>query len=414
MSCPSPSAARPGPGRPDPWRPERWQDFELTDVRAVLPHEVLPHASVEVRDGRISAIRRGTRIGRAEGTGVPTIDGGGLLLLPGLVDVHSDGLEAAVRPRPRALLPGDQAVASVEARLLGTGVTTAFHPMAHRTTTALGRPLHEDPDLEVDELLRSATAPRMDHRVLHRLDVLCGTGRARLLEVLAAARPEPSVPALVSLEDHTPGQGQYHDQQAMVRLIRSQENLTADAAQARVQQLHRRGQESAGVRAAAFEQLVALQARGRVRLLLHDPDTARTVESFARAGGAVAEFPTTLEAARSARAQGLLVVAGAPNLLRGGSHSGNVSAAELVDLELVDALASDYVPGSLLGAASIAARTRGWAEAARLVTSGPASVAGLEDRGALEPGRRADLILVDDQAGPWPIVRWARSASTAP
>lgn len=407
-AAPSP-ASSPTP-LPGPWRPEQWRDFRITGVRAVLPHEVLPEATLEVRDGRISSIRRGTPIG---GPALPGFDGAGLLLLPGLVEVHGDGFEAAVRPRPRALLPADQAVAAVESRLLAAGITTAHHPMAHRTATPLGRSLREHPDPPVDRLLRTVPHQRMDHRVLHRLDVLSGTGRARLLEALAADQQPPAVPALVSLEDHTPGQGQYHDQRAMARLIRSHEGITADAAQARVQRLHRQGREGAAVRAAAFEELFALSARGQVRLLLHDADTAQRVERFARAGGAVAEFPTTLAAARAAREQGLLVVAGAPNLMRGGSHSGNVSVAELVELELVDALASDYVPGSLLAAASIAARTLGWAQAARLVTSGPASVAGLADRGALEPGLRADLILVDDQAGPWPVVRWARSESAA-
>ncbi|MCW0215528.1 MAG: amidohydrolase family protein, partial [Pseudonocardia sp.] len=158
-----------------------------------------------------------------------------------------------------------------------------------------------------------------------------------------------------------------------------------------------------------------LARSGRARLLGHDPDSAEAIDRLVERGGAVAEFPTTLAAARRARRCGLVTVAGAPNVLRGGSHSGNVSAAELVGEGLVDALASDYLPSGLLGAVAtlVRARVSTLPEAVGLVTSGPALVAGLEDRGRIAPGLLADLALVDD-AGRWPyVVATFKSARTS-
>ncbi|MFC7099675.1 hypothetical protein ACFQQB_03780 [Nonomuraea rubra] len=161
-----------------------------------------------------------------------------------------------------------------------------------------------------------------------------------------------------------------------------------------------------GHREVALGRLAELAARGRARLLAHDPVTADEIDAAVANGVAVAEFPTTPEAARAARERGLRVVAGAPNVLRGGSHSGNVSAAELVAAGLVDGLSSDYLPSTPL-AAALRLASLGIVplpRAVALVTSGPASVAGLADRGALVAGQRGDLAVVTVERG-WPTVR---------
>jgi alpha-D-ribose 1-methylphosphonate 5-triphosphate diphosphatase len=152
--------------------------------------------------------------------------------------------------------------------------------------------------------------------------------------------------------------------------------------------------------------LGSLALAGRIRLVGHDMDSPPAVEALRARGGSVAEFPTTVDAARAARELGLPVVMGAPNVLRGESHSGNVPAAALAELGLVDALASDYLPSGLLAGAFTLARS-GLATlpaAVGLVTHGAAAAAGLTDRGRLAAGLRADLALADD-AGSWPVVR---------
>ena len=172
-------------------------------------------------------------------------------------------------------------------------------------------------------------------------------------------------------------------------------------------------EERAEVAAVTLAYLGDLARSGRVRLAGHDPETVEDVDALVARGGAVAEFPTTVAAARAARSAGLSVVMGAPNVVRGASHTGNVSARELVEEGVVDALASDYVPASMLAAVDVLVR-EGLAtlpRAVELVTSGPARAAGLVDRGALVPGARADLVLARRRGAWLSVVATLRSVA---
>lgn len=415
-------------------------DYVLTGVRAVLPDRVLDDARVVVRGGLIAEVapRRGVR---------GDVDGGGLLVVPGLVDVHSDALERERAPRPTAVLPWDFAIASFEGRLVGAGVTTAFHGAGFQHEHARGVRREPEAALELARAVddarvvdtgRVGCSGRLDHRVLHRLDVTSAPGQAALRERLASLPVAPDLagattagtttagattagtagdpPPLVSHEDHTPGQGQYADPEQLVRYIVGEDGLTPDDARQRVAALQATRAGAHVERDGALAWLGDLARAGRIRLMGHDPDTVEAVEALEARGAVAAEFPTTLVAAREARARGLLVVAGAPNALRGASHSGNVSAAQLLAEGLVDALASDYLPSALLGAVAriVRDRTCDLPAAVHLVTAGPAAVAGFTDRGALRPGLRADLALVEDRRGPWPQVIATLTACLSP
>jgi alpha-D-ribose 1-methylphosphonate 5-triphosphate diphosphatase len=190
----------------------------------------------------------------------------------------------------------------------------------------------------------------------------------------------------------------------MERYLTGAAGLTPDAAVKHVDELIAERDKSMPVLAENYAWLGSLARAGQIRLVGHDPDSPDAIAALRDRGGSVAEFPTTIEAARAARDLGFPVVMGAPNVLRGASHSGNVSAGELVAAGLVTGLASDYLPSGLLAAAFTLARTGPGSlpESVALVTSGPAGVAGLPDRGRLAPGCRADLALVDDTAA-WPV-----------
>jgi alpha-D-ribose 1-methylphosphonate 5-triphosphate diphosphatase len=182
--------------------------------------------------------------------------------------------------------------------------------------------------------------------------------------------------------------------------------MTADAAEQHVDQLIAERDERLPALVANYEWLGDLARAGRIRLVGHDPDSPEAIEALHDRGGSVAEFPTTIPAARAARDLGFPVVMGAPNVLRGASHSGNASATDLAREGLVTSLASDYLPSGLLAAVFTLARNgvMSLPQAVGLVTSGAAATGGLEDRGRLEPGLRADLALVED-TGTWPSVR---------
>jgi alpha-D-ribose 1-methylphosphonate 5-triphosphate diphosphatase len=241
---------------------------------------------------------------------------------------------------------------------------------------------------------------------LYRLDARSPEGADALAAALDGHPATAESLPLVSHEDHTPGQGQYADRAYMERYIAGASGLSAEQAARRVDEMIAERDAHRPVLERNLAWLGSLALAGRIRLVGHDMDSPEAVEALRARGGSVAEFPTTVDAARKARELGLPIVMGAPNVMRGESHSGNVSAAVLVEFGLVDALASDYLPSGLLAGAFTLAR-KGLAPlpaAIGLVTSGAAAAAGLFDRGRLAAGLRADLALVDD-TGSWPVVR---------
>lgn len=390
------------------------QRFALRHVRAVLEDRIVDDATVVVDDdGRIESITE-------QGMAPPgALDGGGAYCVAGLIDTHSDGLEKELRPRPNVELPVDFALRSFEGRLRSSGVTTVFHGVGFQSKVNTDRSIeqaHRCCDAIVERRRRPGSP--VEHRVLHRVEARSTDGldamTARLAddEVGAASSCGP----LVSFEDHTPGQGQFRDVEQFRRFVdveRLEGGIDADTYVAR---RVAEGEALAPLRAQKLGELTTLARSGRIRLLGHDlEDAAQVAEADEVWGASVAEFPLSVEAAAEARRRGMPVVMGAPNVLRGSSHSGNVAAAELVARGLCDVLASDYLPSTLLAAVFtlVAGGISTLPAAMGLVTSGPADLAGLDDRGRLEPGARADLALVALD-GRWPRVTGAwRAAGTA-
>ena len=383
--------------------------YVLGGVRAVLPDAIIDNARVVVRDGLIA------EVGPAPAGQAADLDGRGLLCVPGLIDVHSDALEQERVPRPGVLMPWDFAVTSLEGTMSAAGITTAFHGAGFQDKMSGAMTRSARTALEVCAAVTARAAdpaPLVRHRILYRLDARSADGAAALAAALDAHPAAAESLPLVSHEDHTPGQGQYADRRYMERYLAGAGGLSAEEAARRVDELIAERDAHLPALERNMAWLGSLALAGRIRLVGHDLDSPAAVEALRARGGSVAEFPTTAGAARAARELGLPVVMGAPNVMRGESHSGNVSAAALAELGLVDALASDYLPSGLLaGAFTLASSGLAALPAAiGLVTYGAAAAAGLPDRGRLAPGLRADLALVDD-AGAWPVVRATFRAS---
>ena len=370
-------------------------DYVLGHVRAVLPDRVIDDALVSVRGGLLAAVEPHRPGLQAD------VDGDGLLCVPGLVDTHSDGLEKERLPRPGAELPIDFALLSFEGKLRAAAVTTVFHGTGFENTYGRGVPRTVEGAQQVCAAIDARARGLVDHRLLYRLDVRSADGLAALQERLANITER----VLVSHEDHTPGQGQYADRRYYERYIAGTRGLSEQEAVDHVDDLVAERDRRLGLRDATMAWLGEQAHAGRIRLLGHDLSSAAEVDDLVRRGGAVAEFPTTLEAAEAARERGLPVVMGAPNVLRGSSHNGNASGRDLVGRGLVTAIASDYLPSGLLAAVFALAGDGllSLPEAIGLVTAGPADVAGLPDRGRLQPGLRADLALIAT-GPPWPVV----------
>jgi alpha-D-ribose 1-methylphosphonate 5-triphosphate diphosphatase len=368
-------------------------DLLLTNTRIVTRSEVID-GTVRVEDGRIVAVEAGD-------TALPGAwDLGGDYLLPGLVELHTDNLERHFVPRPGVRWPGLPAVLAHDAQIAAAGITTVFDALALGDVIDGSDRLNNLADMAA-AVIQAQTAGLT--RAEHFLHLRCELNFADLLPLWETFDGHEQV-RLVSVMDHTPGQRQF------TRLDKCREyyqgkygldDAQMDAFIAQQQAAHQR--YSAGHR----RHIAQSCRQRRLPLASHDDATREQVAEAAEFGMIIAEFPTTLEAAEASRAHGLAVLMGAPNLLRGRSHSGNVAAAELAQAGLLDILSSDYYPSSLLQAAFLLHRRFARVplpEAVATVTHNPAGAAGLVDRGEIAPGKRADLIRVRE-SGDLPVVR---------
>lgn len=362
-------------------------NYAITNVRAVLADRVVDDATIVVRNGVIDDV--GVIAAPPD-----ALDGRGMFAVPGLIDTHSDGLEKEIWPRPGVAMPMDFALRSFEGRVRAAGVTTVFHGVAFQEGESGSRSVAQAHTMCEEINARSVDPDALlDHRTLFRLDVRDARGLGALVAELRSANDD--VP-LVSYEDHTPGIGQYRDRTFFERQVAGTADLTETEAQAYIDEVLVRRTALLENRQPALDWLSDRAHAGLLRLMCHDPADGADIDDATDQDVSIAEFPTTVEAARRARERGMVTVAGAPNVVRGGSHSGNVSASELIGLGLVDGLASDYLPSSLLGAVGRLVQTGvcDMASAVRLVTSGAAKVAGISDRGELRPGARGDVVVV--------------------
>jgi alpha-D-ribose 1-methylphosphonate 5-triphosphate diphosphatase len=363
----------------------------LTNANIVLADEVVPGTLV-LRDGKIAEIARGSaRSGE---------DMEGDFLIPGLVELHTDHLEGHYAPRPKVRWNPIASVLAHDAQVATAGITTVFD--------ALRVGMDYDADLTVEDMRRLADAIedslRQDRvRADHFIHLRCEVSAPDCQEAFAQFDNDDRV-KLASLMDHAPGQRQFASFDAYAMYYMGKLKMSEEAFRAYCDKRIAQSQQNSAPNRIAIAN--ACRERGIV-LASHDDATVAHVEEAIEQGIRVAEFPTTEEAAAASKAAGLGVLMGAPNVMRGGSHSGNVSARQLAAEGLLDILSSDYIPFSLIQSAFfIGEAVEGITlpQAVAMVSKNPADAVGLTDRGVIEPGRRADLVRVrvDDHV---PVVR---------
>ncbi len=353
----------------------------LNNARIVLSGEVVA-GSVLIRDGKIADISRASSaIGE---------DMGGDFIIPGLVELHTDHLEGHYAPRPRVRWNPIAAVLAHDAQIATAGITTVFD--------ALRIGLDEDADVTVDDMRKLADAVedglradrlRADHFIHLRCEVSAGDCRRAFSYFDGDKRVK-----LVSLMDHAPGQRQFVSLDTYAAYYKRKLKLTDEQFIAFCEK--RMGESAKNSRGNRDAIVSSCHARGIV-LASHDDATVEHVDEAVAQGIRIAEFPTTVEAAKASKDAGLGVLMGAPNVVRGGSHSGNVSACALAEDGVLDILSSDYIPFSLIQSAFFlgeAVDGISLPQAVAMVSKNPAEAVGLTDRGAIEVGRRADLVRV--------------------
>ncbi len=365
----------------------------LGDAQIVLAERVIEHGWLRAENGRIVDFGEGNCPETA-------LSLEGDLLIPGLVELHTDHLETHIQPRPRVDWDAASAVIAYDAQIAAAGITTVFDCLrvgGEREKRNRGGARV----IAIADTL--ATQERQGNlRAEHHTHLRCEVSSPDVVEAAEAFVAQHRI-GIISLMDHTPGQRQFRDVDQLRAYYKRKLHLLDDEVEAF---LNERCRMHELYSIAHRKALVEIAHAHKIKLASHDDTTVDHVEESAAAGASLAEFPTTLEAAQASHEAGIAVVIGAPNLIRGGSHSGNVAASELAALGLLDILSSDYIPASLLMAAmQLPDHAPGTSlpKAIATVTRTPARAAGLDDRGEIAVGLRADLVHV--RLNGTPVVR---------
>lgn len=377
----------------------------LANARIVLADR-MEHGSVVVRGGAIEAIEK-----TGDKVSAGALDLGGDHLIPGLVDIHTDHFEKHIFPRFHVRWDYVRAALAHDAQIIGGGVTTVFDSLA--VGNAESDSYRSEILKPMIDALERATAGgmlRAQHFVHLRCEVIDEKTPQLMAEVL-----DNDLVRIASVMEHLPGIRQTRDIDGYIDRLA---DIRRQSVETTREQVMKMVDEKSEIGRKVRPQIVAMAKARGLPLLSHDDTDIAHVDLAADEGVAISEFPCSLEAAREARHRGMVTVGGAPNILRGQSQSGNVAMKTLMAEGLLDILASDYVPRSMLDAAFVIAESGAFTEdlpaAIRMVAKAPAEAAGLMDRGEIVEGRRADLVHIGLFEGhPFPKMIWREGLRVA-
>jgi alpha-D-ribose 1-methylphosphonate 5-triphosphate diphosphatase len=362
----------------------------LTNARIILPDAVV-HGTLVLRGGLIAEVQPG----RSHTAVAQDCEGDDII--PGLVDVHTDNLERQVQPRANARWPSRSAFLAHDAQCAAAGVTTVLDALC---LGDLGFDQGRDQtfaDGVRDLTEMHATGFMKSEHLLHLRCELPGEDMPRLLDPVA---DHPLV-AMISLMDHSPGVGQYRNIDRYIKMRVRQTNWTEGEVMTRIAELRAKRER---IVPSQRQWVLDRVAHRDLPLASHDDESAEQIATHAALGIRISEFPVTMEAAEAARDAGVAVIGGAPNIVRGGSHSGNVSVMEMVRAGALDTIASDYVPAAMIEAAYACEAAMGLPAAIATITANPARMCRMADRGRIAPGLRGDIVVLRHHAG-LPFVR---------
>jgi len=351
--------------------------FIITNAKIVMPDRIL-NGSVVIENGKIEKITSD----KIEGDNI--IDAKGKFLLPGLIDIHGDDLEKEISPRPSVNFPMDFALINLDRKTAACGITTKLHAIAYFEDELKGR--HPAKSKEILKTLNRLRDKLLVNNLIHaRCEI--SSDISDILQII----DDPCV-KLISIMDHTPGQGQFKN----IEDYKAYHKRVYGLKEEEIERILNRKREHDKM--SNLRKVLDKAHKTGIPIASHDDDTDKKVEFFHSLGIEISEFPVTLEAAKKAKELGMIISMGAPNVVRGRSSTGNLSAIEAIKHNLVDVLCSDYSAEAMLYAPFILERKKLMTlnEAVNLVSLNPARAIGMDDEvGSIEPGKQADLIIVD-------------------
>lgn len=374
--------------------------YTITNGRIVTEESILDGFDLIIRGDRIERIAPTGQMARAEG--VEVIDAAGGFVTPGFIDLHSDYIEHMAAPRPTSLMNFRLALMEAEKELIAHGITTMYHSLGLFNHSEYGHNLIREPENVrkfvglIDEMHHNLHLVRHRFHARFEIDNLAEVANVKtyLLE---------NKVHLLSFMDHTPGQGQYRDLEVYRNTVKGYSNVTDEDIQAYIG----RHQSKEKLTIEGIRELADLAQKQGVAIASHDDDSLAKLDLVRSFGATISEFPITLEVARKAKALRMHTMAGAPNVLLGGSHSGNLSAAEAIKQGCIDILCSDYYPAGMLHAVFDMHTKHGMdlVDMFKLVTINPATAVKLDDElGSICEGKKADLLIIEQIGPDFPVL----------
>ena len=333
---------------------------------------------------------------------IQVIDAAGGYVSPGFIDIHSDYIEHMAAPRPTCLMDFQMSIRETEKELVTHGITTMFHSLSlFKATEYKYKPIRDPKNVQkfIDLIDQTLTGR---HLIRHRFHARFEIDNINEVQRLSAYISEDKV-HLVSFMDHTPGQGQYRDLHVYRDMVKSYEETSDEEIDAIIS----RQQAKQKVTFDVMKEIADLAQRNGISIASHDDDSIKKLELVQSLGATISEFPITIEVAQKAKEKGMFTMAGAPNILLGGSHSGNLSAQEAILANSIDILCSDYYPPALLHAVFAMHENYGLdlVEMFRLVTLNPARAVKMDHQiGSIKEGKKADLVVIEKVEQDFPVV----------
>ncbi|MDR6883684.1 phosphonate metabolism protein PhnM [Bacillus sp. 3255] len=365
--------------------------YVITNGIIITEEAILEGYEILVEGDRISRIARRGEFLRDEGTEV--IDACGGYVTPGMIDIHSDYIEHMTAPRPTSLIDFRIGLRETEKELISHGITTMYHSLSiFKSVDYKYRPIREPENVRklIDLIDRTHNSK---HLIRHRFHARFEIDNLDQIDNLKSYIQEEKV-HLVSFMDHTPGQGQYRDLEVYKKTVRGYDTISDE----NIAVLIANHQTKEKMTVEAIREIAEMARVRNIAIASHDDDSVEKLDLVQSFGTAISEFPITLAIARKAKEKGLHTVAGAPNVILGGSHSGNLSAAEAIEDGCIDILCSDYYPAAMLHAVFqlAASSQQALVEMFKLVTLNPAKAVNIaDDYGSIEAGKKADLLIIE-------------------
>jgi alpha-D-ribose 1-methylphosphonate 5-triphosphate diphosphatase len=358
-------------------------DMVIEDCRAVVPSGVIEGASVYIRDGIIEEVSLSAIRGRTK-----RVQADGLYLLPGFVDIHSDAIEREISPRPNVFFPVNIALFELDKRLATSGITTIFHSLSFSEGEIGIRSNRTVYDI-IKEINRLKSAFSINTMVHARYEITDDGAMAYLKKLMRDRQIN-----LLSIMDHTPGQGQFREIASYKHYFGNMYNKT----EAELDKIIEQKMESKGRVNGNVEELIRTCRQSGVPMASHDDDSPEKMGWLKENGIDISEFPVNMEALEAAQGVGIKVCLGAPNVLRGNSQANNLSARDAIINGRGDILCSDYTPMTMLHAVFtlVDLNILPLSEAVKMTSLNPARAVGIGiETGSIEEGKKADMILVD-------------------